>query len=429
MITAAVMILALAAAAWGVAGAKSKSGGYLIGKAAYGDIVTTVSANATVEATRETTLSFKNSGYVEDVYVQTGQFVRAGTVLAKEQASNYQAQLDEAEAGLESARANYAKVPDEVNQAWAQLAQAKNNLNLAESTLGWDEALYQAGAIAKSTLDTDRNTYRNVLSQYQSAQSSLNIAENTDATTALAAVKAAQAQVAVARNNLSGSEIVATMDGYVVNINGNAGQYTEGGAPSSSSSSTSSSQFTITVSSNKLQLLAEINEADIARVGTRDRVTFTVDAFSGRTYTGTITSLAAEATQVESVECFAAYVSIDDQTGLKAGMPATLDIISSRRSHVLVVPRTALDYGATVAGDRSGNYVVVISDGRQRLTPVRTGLTTETEAEITGGLADGQAVVLGSQLAATGSASSSKQQNQGGALGGVLSGGPPPDGH
>lgn len=434
IISVAVLVLFLAGlAAWRIEVAKSQGGGYLTGKVSYGDIATTVSANATVEATQETVLSFKNSGYVEDVYVKSGQFVNAGTVLAREQSSDYQAQLDEADASLDSAQNNYkelvAKQPDQVSQAKDQLAQAQSNLDLAKTTLAQDEALYKAGAISQSTLDSTQNTYLNDLEQYQSDESNLNEVQNTVGIIEAAdSVKIAQAQVTLAQNNLSGSEIVATMDGYVVDINGNTGQYTEGGESSSSSSSTtSSSQFTITLSSNKLELLAEINEADIGKVSIGDKVTFTVDAYADKTYTGTVTSLAAEATEVENVEYFESYVSIDDQTGLKGGMPATLDIIASQKSHVLLVPRTALDYGATFANGKSGNYVVVVSNGKQQLTPVQTGLKTDSEVEITSGLTNGEIVVLGSQLSTTNSTSSSSSggnESQQGAMAGALGGGP-----
>jgi len=421
IISMVVLVLVLAGfAAWRADAAKSTSGGYLAGKVAYGDITSAVSVNATVEPTEETVLSFKNSGYVENVYVTKGQFVKAGTVLAKEQSSDYQAQLDEAEAGLESAQANYgelvAKQPDQVNQAKAQLAQAQSNLDLAKTTLAQDEALYAAGAISRSTLSSAQNACQNDLAQYQSDESNLNEVQNTAGLTQAAdSVKTAKAQVTLARNNLSGSDIVATMDGYVVDISGNTGQYTEGGASSSSSSSstTSSSQFTITLSSNKLELLAEVNEADIAKVSTGDKVTFTVDAYADKTYTGAITSLAAEATEVQSVEYFESYVSIDDQTGLKAGLPATVDIISSQKSHVLLVPRSAVDYGTTFANGKSGSFVVVVSNGKQQLTPVRTGLKTDSEVEIESGLTAGQEVVLSSQGLTSSGTSSSSTKNSG----------------
>ena len=411
IVLAAVLVLG-GLGAWRIAAAKSQKGGYLTVPVTYGDIATTVSANATVEPTQETVLSFKNSGYVQAVYVAEGQFVKAGTVLAVEQASDYQAQLEQAEATLETAQAGLAKVPDEINQAKASLAQAQANLDLAKTTLYRDEALAAAGAIAKSQLDSDQNAYQNAESAYQSAQANLNMAENTDEATAEAAVKSAQGQVTQAENNLAGCQIVSTMDGYVVNINGSAGQWTVGGAPPTSSSSTTSSQFTITISSSQLELLAEINEADIGKVSVGDKITFTVDPYPNKTFTGQITSLAAEAAAVQGVQYFQSYMSIDDQTGLKAGLPAAVTIVAAQKSHVLVVPRSALDFGATLARGRTGSYVAVLNNGKPQLVPVQTGIVNDSTAEITSGLSPGQLVIL-SQRQSSGAPSAALSGQQG----------------
>jgi len=400
IISIVVVVVVLAGlVTWRAEAAKSTKGGYLTRRVTTGDIASTVSANATVQATQEVVLSFKNSGYVQNVSVTQGQFVKAGTVLAQEQASDYQAQLDQADANL-------AKVPDEIDQAKASLTQAQNNLDLAKTTLAQDEALFAAGAISKSTLQSTQNSYQNDLVAEQSAQSNVNMAVNTDALTA-------QAGVTLAQNNLTGCEIVSTMDGYVVNINGNTGEWTQGGAPASSasSSSTSSSQFTISVSSNQLELLAEINEADIAKVSTGNKVTFTVDAFPNQTFTGQITSLAAEATAVQGVQYYQAYVSIDNQTGLKAGMPAAINIIFAQKSNVVVVPRAALDYAAGLAKG-GGSHVAVLSDGKPQLVPVQTGIQNNSLVEITSGLTAGQQVILSGQ-GLTRSSSTSQDQGQG----------------
>jgi HlyD family secretion protein len=399
-ILVAVVILA-GLATWRMEAAKAKSGGYLTARVATGDIASTVSANATVQATHDVVLSFKNSGYVQSVAVTQGQFVKAGTVLATEQASDYQAQLQQAEASLQTAQANYDKLPDQVNQAQAQLSQAQSNLGLAKTTLAQDEALFAAGAIAKSTLQSAQNTYQNDLAQVQSAQSNLNMTSNSGSLAAQ--VKSAQAGVTLAENNLAGCQITTPMDGYVVNISGSTGEWTQGGAPASaaSSSSTSSSQFTIEVASNQLELLAEINEADIAKVSVGNKVTFTVDAYPNKTFSGQITSLAAEATAVQGVQYYQAYVSIGDQTGLKAGMPAAINIISAQKSNVVVVPRAALDYAAGLvrSGSRTGNasFVAVLSNGKPQLVRVQTGIENNSMVEITSGLTAGRQVILGSR--------------------------------
>jgi len=396
IMTVVVVLLVLAGlAGWRMEKARAQSGGYFTARAAIGSIAITVSANATVVATQDVILSFKNSGYVQSVTVSEGQFVKAGTVLATEQASDYRAALEQAEATLESAQAGYAKVPDEIREAQTQLDQAQSNLDLAKTTLAQDEALYAAGAIPLSSLQNAQNTYRNDLAAYQSAQSNLDMAENTDARTAQSQVESAEAGVTLAQNNLAGCEITAPMNGYVVNINGSTGEWTVGGAPPANSSTTSN-QFYIEIASNRLELSAEINQADIAKVSIGDPVTFTVDAYPGKTFSGKVATLAAEAQDVEGVQYFQSYITIDDQTGLKAGIPAAVNIISTQKNNVLVVPRAALDYAATLARG-GGTYVAVPANGQPRLVPVKTGIENDSLTEITSGLEPGQTVILGSR--------------------------------
>lgn len=400
-----VIVVVAGLVTWHAEAAKSTSGGYLTRRVTTGDIASTVSAQATVQATQEVVLSFKNSGYVQSVSVSQGQYVTAGEVLAQEQSTDYQAQLEQAQASLSSAQAAYAKLvatqPDQVAQAQSQLTQAQSNLDLAKTTLAQDEALYAAGAISQTTLNSAQNTYQTDQAQVQSDQSNLTITANTGSVTEAAdAVKTAQAGVTLAQDNLTGCEIVSSMNGYVTNLNGNTGEWTQGGAPASSasSSSTTSSQFTITVDSNQLELLAEINEADIAKVSNGDQATFTVNAFPNQTFTGKITSLAADATTVQGVQYYQAYASIDNQNGLKNGMPATMTIITAQANNAVVISRSALDYAATLVRGPNANadYVAILSGGKPKLVPVTVGIENDTMAQITSGLSAGQEVIMGS---------------------------------
>lgn len=157
-------------------------------------------------------------------------------------------------------------------------AQAKSNLDLAKTTLDRDKLLLEAGVISQADLDAANNSYQSAQIQYAAAQTNLaEINSSYDLETAAAQVKSAQAQLNIAGNNMDNLKIVAPFDGYVSKITGNIGQWTGGGV--TSTSSTSTSQFSIELSSTKLQLKAEINEADISKVKTGQEATFTVDTY------------------------------------------------------------------------------------------------------------------------------------------------------
>lgn len=106
-----------------------KSSGYTTTKAASGNIQETVSASGNLIALQSVALTFKSQGYVQACNVQLGDMVKAGQTLATEQTSDLQASLDQVEATLESAQANYNKLAStdsqEIAQAQAQADQKK----------------------------------------------------------------------------------------------------------------------------------------------------------------------------------------------------------------------------------------------------------------------------------------------------------------
>lgn len=439
---------------WRLAGSK-KSDEFITVKVFYGDVLETISASGTIEPVQNTTLTFKTQGYVEKCSVNVGDKVKAGQILASEQGSDLQSQLDQSEASLQSATANYNKavashVP-KIEQAKAELEQAKSNLDLAKTTLDRDKLLLEAGVISQTDLDAANNSYQSAQIQYASAQTNLaEINSSYDLETASAQVKSARAQLNIARNNMDNLKIVAPFDGYISKITGNVGQWTGGGA--TSTSSTSTSQFSIELSSTTLQLKAEINEADISKVKTSQEATFTVDTYPNETFTGKLVSLAPNATTVSNVQMYDTVIAIDDYSKLRGGLPASINIIISSAKNVLNIPQTALSFARTYAaqmrqtdggntgsertmrtnqtgqensGSNNSNNsssgsrqstltgrspVFILQNGKPVMKLVQTGLSDDVNIEIKSGLQEGDLVIL-SQNNLTGNSSSSSSNS------------------
>lgn len=433
---------------WLLAGNK-KSGEFITVKVSYGDLMETISASGSIEPVQDTTLTFKTQGYVEKCNVSVGDKVKAGQVLASEQGSDLQAQLDQSEASLQSATANYNKAVashgPKVEQAKAQLEQAKSTLNMAKATVERDKLLLEAGVISQADLDTANISCQSAQIQYAAAQTNLaEINSSYDLETAAAQVKSARAQLNIARNNMDNLKIVAPFDGYISKITGNVGQWTGGGA--TSTSSTSTSQFSIELSSTTLQLKAVINEADISKVKTGQEATFTVNTYPNETFTGKLVSLAPNATTVSNVQMYDTVIAIDDYSKLRGGLPATINIVISSAKNVLNIPQTALSFARTYAVQmrqtaggntgvpktvstnqnsqknnnnnndnndnnrqstlRSGSPVFVLQNGKPVMKLVQTGLSEDVNIEIKSGLQEGDLVIL-SQNKSTGNSSSS----------------------
>jgi len=446
---ALILILLLGATAtWRYIAKKNGSNGYQTARVEYGDIMQTISDSGNVEPVQAVTLTFKSQGYVESCSVHVGDRVKAGQVLAVEKNTDLQAQFDQAEASLQSARANYNKLIAtqelKIAQAKAELDQAKSNLDISKATLDYDKVLLENGMISQADLDAANNSYQAALSQYITAQINFaQISSAADIEAAAAQVKSAQAQVTTARDNLNNSRIIAPFDGYVAEINGNVGQWTGGGAASSSSSNSDSSQFYIYLSSTDLQLSAKINEADISKVKIGQKVTFTVDTYPDKTFTGKIAYLAPMATTVNNVQMFDAKITIDDYSLLKSGLPASIKIIVNSVNHVLTVPQEALSFAQTYMREavmkKSSNrrsrtqtgsggtsqstlafvqsdatsgssFVVVLQNGQPRLQRVQTGISDDLNVEIKSGLQQGDTIII-RQLATNNKNNSSSSQS------------------
>jgi HlyD family secretion protein len=477
LIITILVVLAAGFLVWRSLGTKNKSGGYVTTKAASGNIQVTVSASGNLIAEQSVALTFKSQGYVDACDVQLGDMVKAGQVLATEQTNDLQASLDQAEASLESAQANYSKLAStdsqEIGQAQAQAEQADTALGNAKSTLNRDQQLLGAGGVSQATVDGDTNTYQQALTQYKSAEYTLAQDQtHADVAAAAAQVKSAQSQVEQAEDNLTNASIVAPFDGYVATISGNPGMWTGGGAVASGTST--ATQFEIIITSTQLLIDADVNEADISKVSVGQAVTFTVDTYPDDTFTGKIIALSPNATTVSNVQMYEAHISIDDYSKLKSGMPATINIITASANNVILIPQSALTYGKTYlaslskgsgskrshqggtsassgastyqGGSSQGSVksgssasqsgasssqnrgtVVVLVNGKPQIKRVQTGLSDDVNVQITSGLNVGDIVVTGSATssktsttATTSSSSSSSRTSGGGGLGGGI---------
>ena len=437
------VLVVLAAAGWlgwhYYTAASKKSGGYTAATAASGNIQVTVSASGNVIAVQSVALTFKSQGYVQSCNVNLGDLVASGQILATEQTSDLQASLDQAEASLQSAQANYNKLlsteSQEVAQAQAQVDQAKTALADAKDTLDRDQQLLGIGTVSQTTVDSDTNAYQQATTQLDSAQYTLAQDQtHADVVAAGDQVESAQSQEAQAQSNLTDANIIAPFSGYISTISGNPGMWTGGGAVASGTST--ATQFEIIMTSTQLEIDGDVNEADISKVSIGQLVTFTVDTYPTTTFTGRIIALSPSATTVSNVQMYEARMSIDDYSKLKSGLPATISIITASANNVLIVPKTALLYvrtyqaslaksskvkqsaanagGSTAAQSAASSSVVMLVNGQPQVKKVVTGLTDSVNVEIISGLNAGDLVVTGSTTAAKAATTTTTSASQGG---------------
>ncbi|MGI9861783.1 efflux RND transporter periplasmic adaptor subunit [Moorella naiadis] len=384
----AFLLLVIAAGWYWWAHKHQKAPNYLTATASEGSIVETVSASGKIEAIHSIGLSFKNPGTIKAIYVEEGQSVKAGQLLALQDPTDLELQVKQAQANLDSALAKLkglqaGPLATDVAQAEAGVEQAQAEYDSARDTLKRDQALYDAGALAAADLDNARKAEATAAANLKKVQAALAALKNgtrpEDIAAAQAQVEAARAQLQLAQNNLAATEIRAPWDGIITNVNGQVGQRV-----GSNTSATDASNSFIFLVSPELQLRVQVNEADINRVKVGQEADFTVNAMPDRTFKGKVTAIAPQAQTVANIQLYDVLVDVSSAgASLKAGESASVTIIISRKDNVITIPRAAIAYAegylsqaANAAGSRATSSSGTSGGGNQRGGSRGTGSTT-----------------------------------------------------
>lgn len=267
-----------------------------------------------------------------------------------------QAALDGDQAAIDQANAS---AQQQIVQSQQTLSTAQQNLKTAQANLA------SAQAKDNQTIQSAQASVDSAAASVRTAQASFN---NTAAPPTQADLDAGQAQIAaqtasvqLAQNNLDAAVLLAPSDGTVTAINGAVGQWLSGGAlngsaassasgaNAGSSSSTSGNDFINLTSLSGLQVTAQVNEADISKVQIGQPVTFTVDAFPNRNFTGKVAIIQPLGQTTQNVVSYTVTSTIDPVSNatLLPGMTATENIIINQVQNALEVPMSALTYTRT----------------------------------------------------------------------------------
>lgn len=231
---------------------------------------------------------------------------------------------------------------------------------------------------------------------------------------ARASLLSAQAAVQTAQQNLDDTTLTAPMNGTIDSINGVVGEAVAPGGgmtaqspgseaplPSTSSSvgtGTGSSAFMVISNVDAMQVVIPFAESDASRVAFDQDAQITFDAMPNLTISGHVIAVATAATVSSGVVNYYATITLNQTNpALKEGMTANATVTVSKVTGVLTVPNLAISH---TGGQPT---VLVYSDGQQVATPVETGVVGDQFTEITGGLNDGEQIVLPTIRAATGS--------------------------
>jgi HlyD family secretion protein len=232
----------------------------------------------------------------------------------------------------------------------------------------------------------------------------------------------AQLGLQTAENNLQWATLVAPTGGIVASLNGTVGQWIGGGATSSvtasaataSTASTTGSAFITLMDVTSPQISAAVSEADIGKIQAGQQVNFTVTAFPGRTFTGSVAAVEPAGTTTSNVVTYIVLVSTDPtDVQLLPDMTATLTIITQQANNAIVVPNSGIAYARSQGGG-SGSSVFVLQNGAPVLVPIQTGITDGVTTQVVAGVQAGDQVITGGGSAKQSASSSSSATSSSG---------------
>jgi HlyD family secretion protein len=360
------LLAVVVTAGFTVWGRTEKAQDFLTAKVERGSIRNTVSATGTLQAVTTVQVGSQVSGTIAALYADFNSAVRKDQVIAQLDPSILQAQVASSSANLDQARADLvdaqarvlaAKATVEnqragVSSATANLAALRAQRDDAASFVKRQEALSEDGLIAQRDLETSRTTYEAAQARYeqadaqlQQAQVSERAAANAGLAQAEAQVKQAQAQVQQAlaalhlsEVNLSHTTIRSPIDGVVISRNVDVGQTV-------AASLSAPTLFTIANDLTHMQVMASIDQADIGAINQTSRVSFTVDAFPGQSFEGTIGQLRLNPQNVQNVVTYNVMIDVrNPDLKLMPGMTTNLAFVVAERPDVIKIPNAALRF-------------------------------------------------------------------------------------
>jgi HlyD family secretion protein len=525
LIIGGIAMVALAAAGFYFWGGSASAAQYLTAKVDRGNLRNTVTATGTLQAVTTVQVGSQASGTISDLYADYNSVVKKGQVIAqldpavsKAQVEQAKANLQQAQASLQQAKASVANsragVSDAQARAQAATSTAQNNqagvigaqanlavlkaqLDDALSYLQQQQSLQKSGIIAQRDVDVAQTAYQTAKAKYDQGAAQLNQAQlnqqmaagsgiaqsqaqvqqsqaqvgqsQAQVQAAEAQVQQAQAALQLAEVNLAHTTITSPIDGVVVSRDVSVGQTV-------AASLSAPTLFTIANDLTKMQVIANIDQADIGLVENAKSVNFSVDAFPGKDFDGKIEQMRLNPQNVQNVVTYNVVIDVDNpEQKLKPGMTANLTVTIDERNNVLKVPNAALrftpqDTGAQKpssansnsqsrrqqtgssgadASAKSGNNAdvqfarptdpvlagqtravwVLGQDGQPQRRRIKIGLTDGAATEIVeGNLVEGEMVITGQTLSSSAAKSNTNQAAAPGFGGAPRTGGGAPGG-
>ena len=363
IIILSVSIVAVIIILWFIFGRKSNSTNYIVetATATRGDVSEAVTATGTIEPVTKVDVGTQVSGIIDKLYADYNSVVTKGQLIAEMDKVTLQSELTSQQATYDGAKAEYEY-------------QEKNYLR--------NKALHEKQLISDTEFEESTYNYAKAKSAYESSEANL----------------------AKAKRNLAYATITSPIDGVVISRAVEEGQTVAAGFETPT-------LFTIAADLTQMQVIADVDEADIGGVKEGQRVEFTVDAYPNDTFEGTVTQVRLEATEESNVITYEVVISAHNpDLKLKPGLTANVTIYIAERRNVVNIPVKALRFvpdppsskapapeqtPQPQAPDNDSLKTVWVQEGQEwKPRQVKVGMDNGVNVEICSGLNEGEVVAV-----------------------------------
>ncbi|MGD9764283.1 MAG: efflux RND transporter periplasmic adaptor subunit [Candidatus Binatia bacterium] len=364
IIAAALVLAALAAAAYLRYRGKGEREVYVTASVDRGPISASVTATGAVNPVTTVQVGTYVSGPIQAIDVDFNSPVHKGQRVAKIDPAPFEVKVRRGEANLATAA--------------ARVERARADLELKSLTLQRSTRLRGTDVLAQNELDIAR-------SDYEQARAQLALEE--------AGVRQARAELDEARINLGYTDITSPVDGVVVARNVDVGQTV-------AASFQTPTLFLIAQDLTKMQVNASVSESDIGGIREGQTATFSVDAYPGRTFIGSVMQVRNAPTTVQNVVTYDVVIGVaNPDLALKPGMTANVRVTTDHVDDALRLPLRALTFTPPGDGARSrdGEHAVwrLNAEGNLERVAVRTGVRDDTHVAVeSDGLRSGDVVAI-----------------------------------
>lgn len=371
---AMILVVVIAVAAWLLSGGKKEEQiNFKQEKVATHTLQNSITATGTIEAVTSVTVGTQVSGIVNKLYVDYNSVVKKGQVIAELDKTN---------------------LISELNTAKANLASTESNLSYQSANMKRYQTLYKKGLVSA-------DEYENALLAYRQAKEQ---------------VASSRENVQRAQTNLGYATITSPIDGTVISKSVEEGQTV-------AASFNTPELFTIAKDLKNMQVIANVDEADIGGVAVGNRVNFTVDAYPDDTFEGVVKQVRLEATTTNNVVTYEVVISAPNaDLKLKPGLTANVTIFTKEQANILSVANKALRFTPTketvgkdmkIVDCKGKNKVWTLNGNTLIAHSVNIGQSDAMHTQIISGIKAGQSVVTEIVVDASEDEEDSQPQSQG----------------